>query len=150
MRISILILFCFLSITLKAQIEYKESDYKSTPVWIKMMDDENVNFNQAVLAYETYWKDKIKPEGEDDVINENASRKEERDRERFQKQLKKMKPAERNEYDQLKYQCKRFEDWRHQSLLYVQENGHILNQQERIELWNKQQAEIKLQNKTNK
>ena len=150
---TLLLLLCALGLTstgVRAQTVYNESDFKSTPVWIKMMDDENVNYYQAVLAYETFWKDRVKPEGDDDLKGSHQSRKEKRDQEKFEKQLQKMKPAERNAYDQLIYQNKRFEDWMHQAKPYVQDNGHVLTQQERVELWKKQQAEIKLQIKTTK
>lgn len=148
-----LFLFCALGLTsigVQAQTIYNEAEFKSTPVWVKMMDDENVNYFQAVLAYETFWKDRIKPEGDDDFTEGHQSKKEKREHEKFEKQLRKMNPAERNAYDQLVYQNKRFEDWMHQAKPYVQENGHLLTQQERVELWKKQQEEIKLQNKTTK
>jgi hypothetical protein len=141
-----LTLFFVLSIisySTNAQSNYNKDDFKSKPVWITMMDDEKVNYYQAIEAYELYWKDKVQIEGEDDIINEKASRKEEKEREKQEKQLRKMKPADRNNYDQLKYQNKRFKNWMNEVKPFVQEDGRILSRQERIDIWQKQQEEIK-------
>lgn len=129
----------------KKTIQVEHPDYSQNPEWIKMIDNPNTNYYEAVKAFDTYWKNRIKPEGEDDFINENASRKEERERKRQKKELAKMTPPERNEYNILKYQCKRYENWVHEVKPFVQEDGRILTQQERIEMWNKQQTEIKNQ-----
>lgn len=145
------ILYFVLLLSLSATAQDKKEtavvhpDYSKSPEWIKMIDNPNANYYEAIKAFDTYWKGRIKPEGEDDIINENASRKEERERKRQQKELSKMTPAERNEYDVLKYQYKRYENWIHEVKPYVQEDGSILTQQQRIEMWNKQQAEIKNQ-----
>jgi hypothetical protein len=87
---------------------------------------------------------------EADEINEQLTRKEERAKERAERKLSKLNAAKRQEYDQLKYQCKRFENWRQEVLPFVQEDGRILTQEERIAIWKQQQEEIKQQKKTDK
>lgn len=124
-----------------------DKDYIKNPEWIKMIDNPSVNYYDALNAYESYWKVRIKPEREEELINEYATRKEKREHRRNEKQLAKMTPAERAIYDNIVYQCKRFETWQREVQPYVQNDGRILSQQERVDIWNKQQEEIKNQNK---
>src|SRR5689334_18650941 len=39
----------------------------AVPSWISMMDDPNVNYHEAVKAFNAYWKNKIKPVEEDEL-----------------------------------------------------------------------------------
>jgi hypothetical protein len=48
----------------------------------------------------------------------------------------------REEYEQMKYHVKRFERWKKDVLPFVQEDGRILTDEERMEIWKKQQEEI--------
>lgn len=135
----------------KAQeVKYNPKEYHIKPYWIEMMDDSTVNYYEALKSYETYWQDKLKPQEEEDAINEHGSRKEEREREKFEKKLAKMTPAERTEFDRMKYECKRFDNWKREVKQYVQEDGHILSYDQKLEIWNRQQEEMKKLNKTDK
>jgi hypothetical protein len=44
------------------------------PAWIKMMDDPKVDYFDAVKNYERFWKNKIKPLDEQEVISEHEAR----------------------------------------------------------------------------
>ena len=118
-------------------------DYSHNPVWIRMVDDPQTNYYEAQKAYDTYWKTHTMPEAENDMIGEKLDRKEKREREKKEKQMARMTTAEREQYMSMKYQCKRFENWMREIKPYVQENGHILTQEERTAIWNKQQEEMK-------
>ena len=118
-------------------------DYSKEPVWIKMIDDPNANYYEAIKAYDLYWKDKIKPIKEEDILNEKLNEKEKEEYELLEKQIAAMTPAEKNEYDLMVYQCKRFSTWKRESLPFVQEDGHILTIEERQQIYYKQQEEIK-------
>lgn len=135
----------FFSNAVSAQTKYNEAEFKTNPVWTKMINDPDVNYYQAVKAFNTYWEGKLKPEGEDDFINEKEkeNKAEERERRAFEKKLKKMPAAERQEYDQLKYHYKRFETWMREVKPFVQEDGSILSEKARMNIWKKQQSEIR-------
>jgi hypothetical protein len=50
-----------------------------------------------------------------------------------------MTPAERREFDRLKYHYKRFKQWKLAVFTYVQEDGRILSDEERLRIWQDQQ-----------
>ena len=49
-----------------------------------------------------------------------------------------MTAAERNEFDRVNYQYKRFMNWMFEVKPYVQANGRILTRQQRLDIRNKQ------------
>ncbi|MEI6881683.1 MAG: hypothetical protein WCK82_10210 [Bacteroidota bacterium] len=136
---------------IKAQeTKYNPKEYSNQPMWIEMMDDSSVNYYEALKAYEQYWQNRIRPQEEEDAINEHGSRKAEREREKFEKKLAKMTPAERTVFDRMKYECKRFDNWKREVKKFVQEDGHILSYDQKLEIWNRQQVEMKKLNKSDK
>ncbi len=138
----------FFSSLLHAQdIKYNKEEYSIKPLWIEMIDDTSANYYEAIIAFDTYWKGKLKPQQEVDAIEENLDKKEERARERFEKKLSKLPASQREEYNKMTYECKRFENWKREQRKYVQEDGSILTYNQRLAIWNKQQEEIKLQQK---
>lgn len=124
----------------KSQTKYNEADFKSKPVWIVMMDDSLVNYNQAVKAFNTYWENRIKPGDDAEKINEKETPKQEREQRRYEKKLSKMSAAERNEYDRINYQYKRFMNWMREMKPFVKEDGRIFTPGQRMDIWKKQQA----------
>lgn len=121
------------------------------PAWVRMMDDPNVNYFEALKVYDAYWKSHPKPLSEAEIFGtgggkekqrEGGSRETDADLETRKKQLA-AQPTEVNEY--LKYQSKRFEGWARDAKPWVQENGHILSYEERMEIWKKQQEELRKQ-----
>jgi hypothetical protein len=50
----------------------------------------------------------------------------------------------------MKYECKRFDNWKREVKKFVQEDGHILSYDQKLEIWNRQQEEIKKLNKSDK
>jgi len=130
-------------------------DYANNPAWIKMMDDPKTNYYEAVKAYDEYWNHHVKPveEEEEEMTGTNPDFKEhEREVRKEQKKNKDkvFSPEEikaREEYEQMKYQVKRFEQWKREVLPFVQEDGRILSDEERMEIWKKQQEEINNQHK---
>ena len=124
------------------------------PGWVKLMEDPSANYFEALKSYDQYWKTHARPAGEEDEMEMNQNtkgksakdlRKEEREREREQAQKKKLKGSELEIAEYLKYQSKRFENWALEVKPWVQENGHILTDVERADIWRKQQEELKKQ-----
>ena len=60
----------FFSIHAFAQTKSKTPNYSKHPYWIDMIKDPNVNYFEAVKAYDEFWKDRKKPEQEDDIIGQ--------------------------------------------------------------------------------
>lgn len=142
MRILLPAVFLFLFFTAKAQDKKqtaKETDYRNNPVWISMMEDPNVNYFEAMKAFQTYWEGRIEPEEESELINEGHITTAQADS--LRKARTEWTQAQRNDYEQLKYQFKRFKDWKRSVLPFVQNDGRILSEQERLEIWQKQQSQ---------
>jgi hypothetical protein len=110
------------------------------PTWVAMIDNPSINYFEAVKTFEAYWKDKIKPTEEEEREGEGEG---EIERERMEKYLSSMSVSERNYWDQLQYHYKRFIRWQQDMLPFVQSDGRILSEQERIAIWEKQQEETK-------
>jgi hypothetical protein len=123
----------------------------ATPSWVTMMEDPLVNYFDALNAYENYWKTHARPPGEEEEMEQSLGNTKksvdvEKDREEKVKK-KKLKGASLEEVEYLKYQTKRFENWAREVKPWVQDNGHILSDEERTAIWQKQQEEIRQQEK---
>jgi hypothetical protein len=135
------------TICIGLQAQSTSTDYAATPAWIGMIDNPAANYYEAIKAYDTYWQHHAKPEAENDIIAENLSRKERRREEKKERAMTRMTTPQREAYMQMKYQCKRFDTWIREEKPYVQEDGHILSQQERAAIWQQQQEEMRKNNK---
>jgi hypothetical protein len=160
---AIVIFFSFSKVNVQAQ----SADYKNSPEWIKMIDDPNANYFEAIKAYETYWKYHEKPKNEEEEMEEMAQmnyseKMTEEEKEKIEKahrekeeemkhdQNKTLTEAEMKalaEKQEMTYQCKRFENWIHEVKPFVQEDGRILSQEERMKIYNQQIEEQRKQNK---
>lgn len=132
------------------------------PPWVKMMTDPNVNYYEAVKAYEDFWKGREKPNNEaeemEQMVSQNHSGKmtdkerkkmerEEREHKReMERELKKKWTEEElKELEwkrEMTYQCKRFEQWMRDSQPYIQNDGRILTQDEKMRIYEQRQREL--------
>jgi hypothetical protein len=103
---TILIVFC---LNIKAQdkaiIDTHKNDvlYKSSPVWIKMMNDPNTNYYEAVKSFNLFWEGKVVPaetEGEAMDLGKEENMKGE--------ETEKDIPEESQQYV---YEYKQFKHW---------------------------------------
>jgi hypothetical protein len=115
----------------------EKTDFKKVPAWIRMMEDPQVNYYEAVKAFDLYWEGKIEPEEEGELITEGRITTEQADSLRYARAA--WSQAQRNEYENLKYHFKRFKDWKRTVFPFVQSDGRILSEQERLEIWQKEQ-----------
>lgn len=132
-----LLLFLFQSTQAQDKKEIPRTDDKTNPNWILMMQDPQVNYYEAVKAFEAYWEGKIEPEEENELITEGKITSVEADSLRNARAS--WTQAQRNEYENIKYQFKRFKDWKRTVFPFVQSDGRILSEQERLEIFQKQQ-----------
>ena len=144
----------FLNSSAQVSDEKNSKDYSNSLLWIKMMDDPKTNYYEALKVYEEYWKHHVKPAGEEEEMKEGEKSAGERKREskRDEKNGAKIiltteELKIKNEEETMKYQVKRFEQWMREVKPFVQEDGRILTDRERMEIWNKQQEEIRNQKK---
>jgi hypothetical protein len=121
------------------------SQSSKLPSWVAMIDDPNTNYYEAIRAFDLYWSNKIKPKGDTQMMREMESGI--KTNSNLEDSLGRMSVAEKAEYELIRYHYKRFKDWRFEVKPFVQEDGRILSMNERIQIWNKQQEEIKQQNK---
>lgn len=108
------------------------------PDWVAMIDNPNTNYYTAIAAFDTYWKDKVKPTEEMETGDEAEEEKHE-----LENYLSTLSTTERNEWDRLQYHYKRFLRWKGDVFPFVQSDGRILTEEERLQIWQKQQEEIK-------
>ncbi len=148
--------------TVQAQA-LKSSDYQNNPAWVQMMSDPNVNYFEALKAYDDYWLGKEQPEEEEEQMEMMAARnhsgkmtdaerkKQEEEIREHERELKRESKKKLTEDDLLQlewkremaYQCKRFKDWKTTVKPFVQNDGRILNEEERMKIYNQRQEELK-------
>lgn len=133
----LLLLFLFQSAQAQEKKENPRTDDKTNPNWISMMQDPQVNYYEAVKAFDAYWEGKIEPEEEDELITEGKITSAEADSLRNARAS--WTQVQRNEYENIKYQFKRFKDWKRTVFPFVQSDGRILSEQERLEIFQKQE-----------
>jgi hypothetical protein len=104
-----------------------------------MIDNPSTNYFEAIKAFDEYWKHHIKPMDEEEVMFEEMNETEKLHYAVLVKHLETMTPAERREFDRLKYHYKRFKQWKLAVFTYVQEDGRILSDEERLRIWQDQQ-----------
>ncbi len=115
----------------------------SLPSWVQMIDNPDVNFYEAQRIFNQYWEGKLTPEEEYEETNPSVKEQVERDEKELLR--KQMTTAQHEEYDLLKYHYKRFRNWSREVKPFVQEDGRILSQKERIDMRNKQQDAFRKQ-----
>lgn len=119
----------------------KTQNYAKYPVWIDMMQDKNVNYFEAIKAYETFWKHHEKPKEEEEIIGEKFTVKEKAENRKltaWERFKMRREQKEEKEMEKYAYQCKRFEHWVFINKPYVQPDGRLLSTEERLELWKTQ------------
>ncbi|MCC7222573.1 MAG: hypothetical protein IT273_02530 [Chitinophagales bacterium] len=131
------ILFLMLTIlsinaALHAQKVYDKSLFASQPIWIEMMDDPNVNYYEAVEAFNTYWKGRKIPPN-----------KEKRQTDEYKTFFATLSIAERQEYERVFLHYKRFKNWMRNEKSWVQPDGSLLPEAEKQVIIDQQEAELR-------
>ena len=130
------LLFFFVSIFIVsgifAQSPQKLKEYSRNPVWIEMMEDSSVNYFEAEKAFNEFWSIRPIPEEENKMIGERHEN--EKKKSHFLP-FKSKKEKMKEESEKYTFQYKKFKHWQMLVLPYVQEDGRILSQEERIQIW---------------
>lgn len=135
-----------------AQTKYDPAKYRSEPIWIQMMEDPEANFFETVNAFRTFWKGYELP-GEPEEMESNGGFKREVglkgpgvEEESEHKKEKRKDPG----YGDYSFEVKQFKGWLRNVQAWVQEDGHILTAEERQQILDKQNQELKTIEKNQK
>jgi len=109
-----------------SQTQYNPSDYIKKPVWIQMIDDEHINYFEALKAFEMYWTTHTKPEGESDMDIKQS--------EKNKKRFSKRELREAREEASMRMKIKKFDWWKNKMEPFVKEDGSIMTPDERKKL----------------
>jgi hypothetical protein len=132
----IFLLLCLI-ISSGAQTKYKDSDYRKHPYWIEMIEDPNVNYFEAIKAYELFWKDKPLPKDEDALIGESKDGGSKKGDKMSRREIREEK-EEKEMRQKYGLDCKKFEHWKMMVQPYIQPDGHILTKEEQLKLHDQQ------------
>ncbi|PZF72534.1 hypothetical protein DN068_11760 [Taibaiella soli] len=114
-----------------AQKGYTEKQLSRKPVWTDMMKDTSANFFEVEKAYKTYWANHELPDEEAEGKNKEPEQK-----------LSRRERKEQQAVMELSLDVKRYQMWRESVLPWVQDNGRIRPQAERLAIWKAQQTNI--------
>ena len=129
---NILVLACLLVFSASQAQDKSETLYRTSPVWIEMMNTPNVQYAEAVRAFDIYWSTREKPAGEHDMLGANNAEKKDRD---FVTKKKK----KGGEAEQYAVEYKAFMHWKEKMAPYVKPNGEVMDANERLQYWETQQ-----------
>ena len=96
--------------------------HDKTPEWIKMINNPNVNYFDAVSNFNKYWENKQKPVEENEIFAAKDSK------------------IRKNKKEEILYrfEYKKFVLWQKTNLAFVKKDGTLLTQRERLEIWEKE------------
>lgn len=101
------------------------------PYWIDMMNDSNVNYYDAVAAFDKYWENRVKPTEEDGEAEDI-----------FDKQKSEEEIAEEESRTvEYVYEYKQFLHWKQINKNLVKPDGTLFTNEEILEHWEKQKKE---------
>ena len=126
-----------ISSDLISQTTSKRINYSKHPYWIEMMNDPKANYFETVKAYEQFWQNKKIPFEEDDIIGQ--TKKEPTKNNFLSKWFKSKEEREEEEIKKYSFEIKKFKHWKLKVTPFVQEDGTILDADERLKLWQNQQ-----------
>ena len=112
---------------------HSKAQEKELPSWVAMIDNPKVNYFVAVQTFTDYWKGKIKPIEEMDIKDLEALTAEEKAARK--NYFANLSLSQRAVFDILQYHYKRFKQWKKDVLPFVQEDGRILSNEERMAIW---------------
>jgi hypothetical protein len=141
-RIHLIAIISFLTLIIISpemisQSTAKKLNYSKHPYWIEMMNDPKANYFETLKAFEQFWQNKKLPLEEDDVIGQ--TKKEPTKNNFLSKWFKSKEEREEEEIKKYSFDIKKFKHWKLKVTPFVQEDGTILDADERLKLWQNQQ-----------
>lgn len=105
----------------------KLKEFRNNPVWITMMDDSTVNYYEAQIAFDEFWRGKQSP-GE---LNEGEHGEEEEHERSIAARILKSDKRYKEEIVQYAFEHKKFKYWLRKNAPYVKEDGTVMSQSEK-------------------
>jgi hypothetical protein len=105
----------------KVGIKKIAADTADFPYWIDMMEDPEVNYFQAVRAFDLYWAKRVPPAEKSNEARNIFSTEE--------AAMKTQRPGE------LVFEYRKFLNWQQSVKNLVDDKGHILTAEEIIKIW---------------
>ncbi len=154
----VLLVICGVAQQSNAQnIVYDKSLFASKPLWIQMMDDPNVNYYEAIDAFNTYFSNHFMPRIEEEEMGKEGYKNDIKSREEHEREREEQEEAEalntgkkhlKKSYEgmnplEMAMAVKRFKQWMRTEKSWVQPDGSILSEQEKQAIVDKQQQELK-------
>ena len=115
--------------------------YHQHPYWIDMMKDPNVNYFEACKAYDAFWKGRIKPREEEEIIGQQNDVNAGADKDHYKAERREKKEKQQDaDLQKYAFDCKKFENWKRQNAPYVKSDGHLMTADERLKVWHQQRG----------
>lgn len=116
---------------------------KKNPVWIAMINDEHVNYFEALKAFELYFTAHKFPLMEEEEMGKNEKLKERilksetKYKKKKRKQVIEPNALEKEKHVQTKlaFEVKRFNHWEMQTRPFVKEDGTVMSAEEQMKVW---------------
>lgn len=124
---------CLMVIQVKSQT-YSKRYCRKHPVWIDMIKKPDVNYFEAIRAYDLFWEKHPKPKEEYDILGQEKGQDENKDTRDAGERTRESR-KEKEMYRKYGLEVKKFEHWKRQVLPYVQSDGRILSKEEQLKLW---------------
>lgn len=127
--------------------QYDPKRYRKDPVWIEMMNDPNANYYETLKAFREFWRGYQLPgepeemEGKDAFEREVGLEDGDKDRDKDKKEKKRKRKAPGG--GDYSFEVKQFKGWLQDAQPWVQPDGRILTQEERQQMIDRQQQELK-------
>jgi hypothetical protein len=127
----------------QTKTHYTKTEMKKNPVWIEMINDEHVNYFEALKAFELYFATHRFPVMEEEEMGKNEKLKEriEKSEAKYKKKKRKIKAdpdaaqKEKHEEAKLAFEVKKFNHWEMQTRPYAKNDGSIMSAEERMKIW---------------
>lgn len=109
------LLMFFSCILCNVSIMSAQTNQEKLPLWITMMENPKANYYEAVNEFNNYWKNKEKPNEEEEVFKE-----------------KKVKKVRAIKYA---FEYKKFLQWKSKMFPFIKDDGTIASPEERKVIW---------------
>ncbi len=109
---------------------YSEMYMMKHPVWIEMMDNPEVNYFEAVKAFNLFWKNRDSPVEEEEVLGKKHDQEKRKHGFVFRLFQKREEAARLYAFEH-----KKFKHWLLMVEPYVQPDGHILSKEAQLKIW---------------
>lgn len=144
----VLLLWPQLQYAQPANTKYDPATYKDQPVWIDMMNDPGANFYETLNAFRQFWTGYELPE-EPEELEQNG---------RFKRDIglkpdkvitrdttpsKPLPTRTASNGNDFAYEVKQFKGWFRNAQPWVKKNGQVMTLEERQQLIDRQQQELK-------